>query len=59
MSDGEAEHVIALAEMLGVALRPEHVPEVARAWRLMAPHRERVRGVELGPEAEPAAVFRP
>jgi hypothetical protein len=62
MSDSDerdAEHVVALAGLLGVALPPEYIEEVARSWRLMAPHRERVAAVELGPEAEPAAMFRP
>jgi hypothetical protein len=58
-SDGdEAEGIIALAEFLGVALRAEHVAEVLRSWRLMAPHRERVQAMDLEPTAEPAALLR-
>jgi hypothetical protein len=57
--EGNAEHVVALARLLGVALPPEYVAEVARSWRLMAPHRERVTAVELGADAEPAAMFMP
>jgi hypothetical protein len=57
--DLEAEGVVALAAILGVALREEHVPEVARAWRMMAPHRALVAAETLDPCAEPAALFRP
>jgi hypothetical protein len=62
MTDGEdadAEAVAVLAKLLGVAVRKEHLQEVARYWRLMAPHRALVAGVRLAPEAEPAALFRP
>ncbi len=62
MADGqvlEAEAVVALAELLGVPLRPEHVDEVARAWRMMAAHRAVVTAEALGPTAEPAALFEP
>jgi len=54
-----AAKIAALADALGVALPPEHLEEAARGWRLLAPHRAAVRGVRLGPEAEPAPVFRP
>jgi hypothetical protein len=62
MADGrafQAEAVVALAELLGVPLRPEHVDDVALAWRMMAPHRALVTAQALGPTAEPAALFEP
>ena len=55
----EEETVAVLAGRLGVVVPPEFLAEVAAAWRLMAPHLERVRDAELGPEAEPASLFRP
>jgi hypothetical protein len=48
-----------LAELLGTPVRPEHLEEVERAWRLMAPHRDRVRAAALADQDEPAPVFRP
>jgi hypothetical protein len=51
--------VLELAAFMGVALRPEHVVEVAAAWGLMEPHRALVQAAALGPEDEPAALFRP
>jgi hypothetical protein len=58
--DGDdAAAVLALAELFGVPLRAEHVDEVSAAWRLMQPHLDRVRGIELAPDEEPAAHFRP
>ena len=56
----EAEEVVrVLAREFGITIQAEHLGEVAAAWRLMAPHLERVRGVDLGPELEPASLFRP
>jgi hypothetical protein len=58
--DGDdAMAVRALAQAFGVALRPEHVAEVATAWRLMQPHLNTVRAIELAPDEEPAALFHP
>jgi hypothetical protein len=58
--DGDdAAAVRALAALLGVPLRPEHVGEAAAAWRLMQPHLTRVRAIELAQDEEPAAIFRP
>ena len=51
--------VRALASAFGLALREEHLGEVAAAWRLMQPHLRCVRDAELAPEEEPAALFRP
>jgi hypothetical protein len=48
-----------LGEALGLQIRPEHLGEVAQAWRLMRPHLERVRAIELTPADEPASLFRP
>jgi hypothetical protein len=61
MSDSKDElaRLAVLAESLGVAIRPEHLEEAARGWRLLAQHRARVVAVDLGPTAEPAPVFRP
>jgi hypothetical protein len=55
----EAEGIAALAQILGVPVRTEHLAEVAAAWRLMAPHRECVAAVDLDPRSEPASLFRP
>ncbi len=54
-----SEDVARLAQALGVAIRPEHLEEVERAWRMMQPHRQRVRAAALTPGDEPAPVFRP
>ena len=51
--------VSALAEAFGAPLRPEHLVEVAGAWRLMRPHVDRVRTAALAPTEEPASLFRP
>lgn len=62
MSDGdgrEVEQIAALARAFGVDLRPEHAPEVLQAWRLMASHRALISVADLGPELEPAALFKP
>ena len=60
MSPEESEAAVrALAELFDVAIPPQHLAETAAAWRLMAPHLERVRTADLGPELEPAALFRP
>jgi hypothetical protein len=60
MSSEDAEAAVrALAEQLGAPLPPQHLAEAAAAWELMAPHLQRVRAAELGPEVEPAALFRP
>jgi hypothetical protein len=60
MSVEEAEAVVrTLAVQFGVPIRPEHMSEAAAAWRLMAPHLERVRDADLAPDCEPAALFRP
>jgi len=48
-----------LAECFDAPIRPEHLGEVAAAWRLMRPHLDRVRSAELSPSDEPAALFRP
>jgi len=48
-----------LAELFEVPIAPQHLAETAAAWRLMAPHLERVRAADLGQELEPAALFRP
>jgi hypothetical protein len=57
--DPDEALVRALAEAFDTTIRPEHLGEVAAAWRLMRPHLERVRSAELSPAAEPAALFRP
>ena len=57
--DTVEELVASLAKQLGSPLASEHLAEVASAWRLMAPHVERVRNAELPPALEPAALFRP
>lgn len=56
--DAEVALVRSLAECLGVPVLPEHLPEVAASWRLMRPHLERVRAIDLTPAEEPAALFR-
>ena len=56
-SDPQA--VRALAEALGVAINPDHLAEVAQAWAMMAPHRALITAAPLGPQDEPAGVFRP
>ena len=59
--DGETaiEEIIALAALLGAALRPEHAAEAAQSWAMMQAHRRRVAEADLGPEVEPAPLFRP
>jgi hypothetical protein len=57
--DAEIERVAMLARLLGVALRPADLADVARYWRLMQDHRARVAATPLAPDAEPAALFRP
>ena len=57
--DEVEETVRVLARELGVAIQPEHLGEVAAAWRLMAPHLELVWSADLGPDLEPASLFRP
>lgn len=60
MSFEEAEAAVrTLAVQFDVPIPPEHLSEAAAAWRLMAPHLERVRAADLAPECEPAALFRP
>jgi hypothetical protein len=60
MSIDEAEAAVrVLAVQFGIPIPPEHVAEAAAAWRLMAPHQERVRAAELDAASEPAALFRP
>jgi hypothetical protein len=59
MSAEDEEAARVMAAMMGAAILPEHLDEVAAALRLMAPHLERVRAADLGPEAEPASLFRP
>jgi hypothetical protein len=54
-----AEDLARLAEQLQAPVRPEHLEETLRAWRLMEPHRRTVRETALGTDAEPAPVFRP
>jgi hypothetical protein len=53
------DQLAALAQLLNAPIRPEHLPEAVQAWRLMAGHRQRVRAIDLGLDAEPAPVFRP
>ncbi len=57
--DEDLARVAALAELLGAPVRPEHLEEAARGWRLLAPHRQRVMAEALAPQEEPAPVFRP
>ncbi len=57
--DPDEAQVRQLAEAFDAPIRPEHLAEVAAAWRLMRPHLERVRSAELPPTDEPAALFRP
>lgn len=60
MSIDEAEAAVrVLAVQFGVPIPPEHVAEAAAAWRLMAPHLERVGAADLAVTSEPAALFRP
>jgi hypothetical protein len=60
MTIDEAEAAVrVLAVQFGAPIPPEHVAEAAAAWRLMAPHLERVRAAELAVTSEPAALFRP
>ncbi|MEO6379390.1 MAG: hypothetical protein ABIO37_15315 [Caulobacteraceae bacterium] len=60
MPGDEAEETVrVLAREYGVTIQAEHLGEVAAAWRLMAPHLDRVRAADLGPELEPASLFRP
>ena len=60
MPGDEAEETVrVLARELGVAIKPEHLGEVAGAWRLMGRHLDLVRSAELEPELEPASLFRP
>jgi hypothetical protein len=59
--DADPDEVLVrtLAEAFDLTIRPEHLGEVAAAWRLMRPHLERVRSAELPPTAEPASLFWP
>jgi hypothetical protein len=57
--DPDEVFVRSLAEAFGAAIRPEHLGEVAAAWRLMRPHLERVQAVDVGSTDEPASLFRP
>jgi len=60
MSPEESEAAVrALADLFDAPIPPQHLAETATAWRLMAPHLERVRAADLGAELEPAALFRP
>jgi hypothetical protein len=60
MSPEESEAAVrALAALYEVPIPEQHLAEAAAAWRLMAPHLERVRAADLGPDLEPAALFRP
>ena len=60
MPGDEAEEVVrVLAREFGINIQTKHLGEVAAAWRLMAPHLERVRAADLGPDLEPASLFRP
>jgi hypothetical protein len=58
-ADPDEVLVRTLAEAFDLTIRPEHLGEVAAAWRLMRPHLERVRSAELPPTAEPASLFWP
>jgi hypothetical protein len=58
-NDSDEALVRSLAEAFGAAIRPEHLGEVAAAWRLMRPHLERVQAVQLACSDEPASLFRP
>ena len=57
--DPDEALVRALAQAFDTPLRPEHLAEVAAAWRLMRPHLERVRAAGLASTDEPASLFRP
>ncbi len=60
MSPEEPEAAVrALAELFAAPIPDAHLAEAAAAWRLMAPHLERVRAADLGQDLEPAALFRP
>lgn len=58
-ADPDETLVLSLAGAFGAPLRPEHLAEVAAAWRLMRPHLDRVRAADLAPAEEPASLFRP
>jgi hypothetical protein len=47
------------ADLAGVPLRPEDVPSVVLAWRLIEPHLTSMTAARLPPSAEPAPLFRP
>jgi hypothetical protein len=60
MSIDDAEAAVRiLAVQFGVPIPPQHMAEAATAWRLMAPHLDRVRAADLATDREPAALFRP
>jgi hypothetical protein len=60
MSPEESEAmVLALAELFEFPVPAQHLAEVAAAWRLMAPHLDRVRAADLAADLEPAALYRP
>jgi hypothetical protein len=59
VKDPDEALVSALAAAFDAPLRPEHVAEVAAAWRLMRPHLDRVRAAGLAHKEEPASLFRP
>ena len=58
-ADNAEETVMDLAKAYGLELAPAHLLETVAAWRLMAPHLERVRAAALTPHLEPASLFRP
>ena len=53
------EDIVVLANLLGLSLREEYLAETAACWRMMATHRAIVDAADLGPQAEPAALFKP
>jgi hypothetical protein len=57
--DPDSEAIRRLSEALGVAVRPEHLREVAVCWRMMAPHRALIAAAAVDLDDEPAPLFRP
>lgn len=57
--DPDIEAIRRLSQTLGVAVRPEHLGEVAACWRMMAPHRALIAAATVDLDDEPAPLFRP
>jgi len=55
----DEDQVLRLADAYSLIVRPEHLPEVVAAWRMMQPHLARLRAAELTFQDEPASLFRP